>query len=54
MKTGISPLMYFFVLELKMEIVIAQWSEPGGNSDDEKTQVSTKLQGSTTQTVTHR
>jgi len=54
MKTGISPLMYFFVLELKMEIVIAQWSEPGGNSDDGKTQVSTKLQGSSTQTVTHR
>jgi flagellar motor protein MotB len=37
----------------RMEIVITQWAEPGGNSGDTKTQVGKKLQGFSTQPVTH-
>ena len=37
-----------------MEIVITQWSEPGGSSGDAKPQVGKKLQGFATQPVTHR
>jgi len=37
----------------RMEIVITQWSELGGNVGDTKTQVGKKLQGFSTQTVTH-
>jgi flagellar motor protein MotB len=38
----------------RMEIVITQWSELGGNVGDAKTQVGKKLQGFSTQTVTNR
>ena len=37
----------------RMEIVITQWSELGGNSGDAKTQVGKKLGGFSTQAVTH-
>jgi flagellar motor protein MotB len=37
----------------RMEIVITQWSELGGNSGDAKTQVGKKLRGFSTQAVTH-
>ncbi|MBX3329956.1 MAG: OmpA family protein [Nitrospira sp.] len=37
----------------RMEIVITQWSELGGNSGDSKTQVGKKLRGFSTQSVTH-
>jgi flagellar motor protein MotB len=37
----------------RMEIVITQWSELGGNSGDTKTQVGKKLRGFSTQSVTH-
>ena len=38
----------------RMEIVVTQWSESGGNSGDAKTQIGKKLQGFSTQPVTHR
>lgn len=38
----------------RMEIVITQWSESGANYGDVKTQVGKKLQGFSTQPVTHR
>ena len=38
----------------RMEIVITQWPESGGNSGEAKTQVGKKLQGFSTQPVTHR
>jgi chemotaxis protein MotB len=38
----------------RMEIVITQWSELGGNVGDAKTQVGKKIQGFSTQTVTNR
>ncbi len=37
----------------RMEIVITQWSELGGNPGDAKTQVGKKLRGFSTQSVTH-
>ena len=37
----------------RMEIVITQWSEPGADSGDGKTQVGKKLRGFSTQAVTH-
>ncbi|HEU5407572.1 MAG TPA: OmpA family protein [Nitrospira sp.] len=37
----------------RMEIVITQWSEPGADSGDAKTQVGKKLRGFSTQAVTH-
>ncbi|BFU92208.1 MAG: hypothetical protein NTAFB01_33950 [Nitrospira sp.] len=37
----------------RMEIVITQWSEPGADSGDAKTQVGKKLRGFSTQPVTH-
>jgi flagellar motor protein MotB len=38
----------------RIEIVITQWSESGGTVGDTKAQVGKKLQGFSTQTVTHR
>ena len=38
----------------RIEIVITQWSESGGIAGDTKAQVGKKLQGFSTQTVTHR
>jgi flagellar motor protein MotB len=38
----------------RIEIVITQWSESGGTVSDTKAQVGKKLQGFSTQTVTHR
>jgi flagellar motor protein MotB len=38
----------------RIEIVITQWSESGGTVGDTKAQVGNKLQGFSTQTVTHR
>jgi chemotaxis protein MotB len=38
----------------RIEIVITQWSESGGTVGDTKAQIGKKLQGFSTQTVTHR
>ncbi len=38
----------------RMEIVITQWSESGSNLEEGKTHVGKRLQGFSTQTVTHR